>query len=238
MTARHPLDCYLTTADAALALRLDLEQHHPEELAGWHWLDQFAGPALCVSIVVGGVSPDRGALRRTHAWELDTRWSEEIRTRIEPARMRVGVDSLALPWLVHGGVAPHIVTNFPFGRDEAVGLLRKHAREHKRLVCALMRTDWWQHPGRFRDLRPDALLMLSWRPAFGFRRDDKTGKVSLSTDRFTGYVWALWTPRESVSTRFSVLERPEVPKGLRDEHRRLARMAYDFAAADAAGAAA
>lgn len=229
MTARHPLDCYLSPGCTALALRSYLELHYPAELAGWHWLDMFAGPGLLVSTVVGGTDPGHGALARTHAWELDRRWRDDLHTRIEPARTRLGLDSFDVPWVVHGGRAPHVVTNFPYGRDEAVGALRLHAREHRRVTCALMRTDWWQHPGRWDEHRPDAMLMLSWRPAFGFRREKLTGKVVLSTDRYTGYLWALWAPEESAATRFEVLPRPEVPKPLVLEHRRLARKAYAFA---------
>ncbi|MCC7542475.1 MAG: hypothetical protein IT379_40025 [Deltaproteobacteria bacterium] len=231
MTARHPLDCYLSPPCTALALRAHLEAspETAEALHGWHWHDPFAGPAYMFETLVRGVDGPPSTRLRMSARELDTRWGDEICRRVYPAHARVGEDSFEHDW-----PRAHVATNFPYGRDEAVQRLRDHARTHGRYACALMRTDWWQHPGRFEELRPDELLMLTWRPGFGYRLDRASGKVVFSTDRYTGYVWALWAPRPAASCAFATLPRPEVPRALRDEHRRLARMAYDMAHAEAA----
>lgn len=229
VTPRQATDSYLTPACAALALRRWLDERAPEALSGMHWLDPFAGAGTLLRWVVGD---DAGSHLRSHAFELQARWRPELEARLTPARVRT-CDSMALAdWSVRGGqVQPHVITNPPYVvTDDAVARLHAHARTHHRWVAALTRTDWWQHAGRD-EVRPDHLLMLAWRPAFGFRRDKATGKLVLGTDRFTGYVWSIWAPVASTATELHWVERPFVAPALRDEHRTLARMAFDFGSA-------
>lgn len=235
MTARNPTDAYLSPACAALAIRAWFRRRAPEALLGGHWADIFAGAGTLLEWSVGSlVHPDVGhellvPLSRLHAVELDTRWRPELEARFAPRQVRFG-DAFALPWSVCAGlVHPHIVTNPPYGRTpEAIARLARHARLHRRWTAALLRTDWWQHPDRH-TLRPDHFLLLEWRPAFGFRTEKSSGKVVLSTDRFTGYVWAVWAPIPTGRTELEFLERPHVPEALRLEHRRVARLAFDYA---------
>lgn len=233
MTVRQTTDCYLTPPCAALALRRWLDPRCGEVLDRGRWLDPFAGAGRLLHWVVGA---HVGALIRSHAFELERRWLPELTESIGGSRVRL-CDSMALAdWSVHRGEQPHIVTNPPYGvADEALARLHAHARTHHRWVAALTRTDWWQHPERD-EVRPDHLLMLAWRPAFGFRREKKTGKVVLGTDRFTGYTWAVWAPIATGRTELHWLERPLVAKALVAEHKRLARMAFDWAEADDAEA--
>jgi hypothetical protein len=191
-----------------------------------HWLDPFAGAGMLLRWVVGD---DAGAHLREHAFELERRWRPELELRLSPARVRT-CDSMALAdWSVRGGaVAPHVATNPPYiVADAAIARLHAHARAHHRWVAALTRTDWWQHAGRD-VVRPDHLLMLAWRPSFGFRREKKTGKIVMGTDRFTGYTWAVWCPVASERTELHWLERPVVAKALVAEHRALARKAFTW----------
>lgn len=225
MTARHPLDCYLTPPEVALAVHGYLRERAPEVLLE-PWLDPFAGAGRFVSWVVGGEAPPPLAL--VYAWDIDPRWHGDLAEVVLPARTRLGIDSIVAPWCV-GGRPIHVCTNHPFGRDEAVQRLHDHARVHGRWALGVMRTDWWQHPGRFASLRPDAQLQLGWRPAFGYRLDKATGRLVLGTDRYTGYTVSVWRPERASRCELEVLARPKVTRALRDEHRRLARHAYALA---------
>lgn len=226
MTPRSPTDAYLSPPCAALALRAWLLDRCPDAVTGWHWLDPFAGAGTLLSWMLGG---EVGTRVRLHAFEQDRRWRPELEARLSPARVRI-CDSFALAdWSVAGGAAqPHVITNKPYGRTpEGVLRLASHARVNQRWSAGLMRTDWWQHPKRA-DVRPDWMLMLGWRPSFGYRREKNSGRVVMSTDRFTGYVWAVWEPVATGRTELEFLERPDVPAEFVAEHRRVARMAYDF----------
>ena len=235
MTPRQATDAYLTTPCAAIALGGHLAEHHPGLVdGGAPVLDPFAGAGTLVPWTLG----DLLAGRVGHAFELERRWRPELYRHLHPARVRF-CDSLSCSWLVAGGrVAPAVLTNPPFvAMDQAIARLYEHARTHRVLVAALTRTDWWQHPGRRgagdertvrEDFRPDTILMLRWRPAFGFRRDRATGKLLLGTDRFTGYVWAIWEPEPREHTRLLWATKPAVPRALKGEHKRLALMAYEF----------
>lgn len=224
MTARSPTDAYLSPPCAALALRAWLRRVAPDAVQVGHWLDPFAGAGTLLEWTVGTTRS------RHHAVELDERWRPELAERFEAHNLRLA-DAFGLPdWSVCAGfVQPHIVTNPPYGRTpEAIVRLAQHARTQGRWCAALLRTDWWQHPERHL-WRPDHFLLLEWRPAFGFREEKSTGKVVLSTDRFTGYVWAVWSPFPGRRAELEFLSRPEVPDELRAEHRRLARLAFDYA---------
>lgn len=228
MTLRSPTDAYLSPPCSALGLGRWLVRHCDQELATGHWADIFAGAGSLLEWTLFGLVP----LSRIHAFEQDRRWGPELRARVPRARF---CDSFALPdWSVSttaGLAQPHIVTNKPYARTpEGVLRLATHARTTQRWACALMRTDWWQHAKR-EAVRPDKMLMLSWRPAFGWRRDSQTGRLVWSTDRFTGYVWAVWAPVATGRTELEFLEKPDVPRELVLEHKRLARMAFDFSEA-------
>lgn len=210
--SRHPSDCYLTPPCAALALRAWLLARGDLPMAPW--LDPFAGAG---TLLEWGVPADDAEV---HAFELDARWGAELRRRVGGA-VRLGRDSLAAPWLIRGE-APHVITNPPFGETlVAIGRAQAHAHVHGRWACALMRTDWWQHPRRSH-LRPDHMLFLEWRPAFGLSKDGR-----LSTD-YAGYVWCVWSPDHGEQTRAEFLSRPQVPDELRADHKRLARMAHEM----------
>lgn len=137
-------------------------------------------------------------------------------------------DAFAMPWTVFGH-APHIITNPPFGRTlTAVEMALDHARTHRRWAAVLMRTGWWQHPDRGH-LAPDHFLALQWRPVFGMNKH-----LKFSTD-YAGYVWCVWEPSATGLCRMGWLARPEVPKEMVAEHRRLARLAHQMGAAMAQG---
>lgn len=241
MTPRNPTDAYLTPACAALVLRRWFRRHAPEALLGGHWADIFAGAGTLLEWAVGSlVHPDIGLellvpRSRLHADELDPRWRPELLARFNERQVRTRDSFEAARWDVCAGlVVPHIVTNPPYVRTpEAIVRLAQHARAHRRWCAALLRTDWWQHPERHL-WRPDHFLLLEWRPAFGFRTEKGTGKVVLSTDRYTGYVWAVWSPVETGRCELEFLEKPSVPEALRLEHRRVARLAFDYAASEVA----
>lgn len=211
----HPFDCWITPPCAAIALgRWFCSMLPPFDLA----LDPFAGPATLV--------PWTGLAEHAHARELDPRWESEARTRA--VSLHIG-DSLASAWLIDGR-APHIVTNPPYGLTrEAIERCRNHAYEHRRWACLLLRTDWWQHRNRSH-LRPDHMLMLEWRPAFGLN-----SKQRLATD-YAGYSWACWMPAPTGRTSMSWLPRPEVPAEQCAEHKRLAMLAYHMGQEMAQGA--
>lgn len=224
MTARHPLDCYLTPPCVALAVHAYLCDRAPEVLHE-PWLDPFSGPGRFVAWVVAGTAAPPLAL--LHAWDLDPRWRRDLSQIILPARTRLGVDTIDMPWVV-AGRAVNIATNHPYGCDAAVRRLHDQARVHGRWALGVVRTDWWQHPGRFEALRPDAQLQLGWRPAFGFRAD-KAGRIALGTDRFTGYTVSVWRPERAPRCELEVLTRPDVPRALKHDHKVLARHAYALA---------
>lgn len=98
--SRHPSDCYLTPGCAAFALRRWLLSAEADvDLAPW--LDPFAG---------AGTLLEWGAplAYERFAFELDRRWSAELVARVGPMDVRIGRDSLAMPWLVRGSLsAPH-----------------------------------------------------------------------------------------------------------------------------------
>jgi hypothetical protein len=217
-TVRNPRDCYLTTSCAAMAIGDWFRRWAPAVETGDDVLDPFAGAGTLLEWA--GVPK-----LRAHAFEIDDCWAPELRSRIPAVNLRIGRDSLAMPWMV-AGRAPHIATNNPYGvTRESVERLQAHAYEHRRWSAALLRTDWWQHEGRSQ-YRPDHFLMLEWRPSFAFRVD-KHGKLGKGTDQ-AGYVWAVWAPERTGTCLTEFLARPVVPAAWKAEHKRLARMAYDF----------
>lgn len=220
----HKYDCWLTPPCAAVALGDWLWRHTHTRTREWpthvgDLLDPFAG-AGSLLLWAGDVCTDaRFDLR--FAFELDTRWAPELRQRVSPFLSRIGRDSFGMPWTPQGST-PSIITNPPFGRTrEAVERCRAHAYEHRRWACVLMRTDWWQHEGR-NHLAPDHFLALQWRPVFGLNKHGQ-----FSTD-YAGYVWCVWDPMPTGACRMAWLARPEVPKEMVAEHRRLARMAHEM----------
>lgn len=222
MTARHPMDCYLTPPEVGHALGDWLfERFHG--IGADHFLDPFAGAG---TLVPWTFFLPRGVVMPTHhAYELDMRWDAEQRAYVHAINRRMGRDSLAMEWLVRGSIAPHVVTNIPFGvTEKALARCRDHAYERNVTASVLMRTDWWQHQGRS-SLRPDHMLLLEWRPAFGFRWDKQASRLVLSTD-YAGYVICVYEPCPTHHTEVHFLARPEVPIELRVEHKRLARLAY------------
>ena len=211
-------DCWLTPPCAARALGT-------RDLPRTHWLDPFGAAGTLPPWAFGmrPLSPE------VYAFDIDTRWQPELRANVLAMNTRLGHDSLAMDWRVRD-VVPHVVTNPPFGMTrEALAKCRAHAYEHERYACVLMRTDWWQHRERS-TLRPDHMLLLEWRPAFGLNREGR-----LSTD-YAGYVWCVYEPRATGRTEVAFLARPEVPDELRAEHKRLARLANQMGAAMAQGA--
>lgn len=219
MTARHPMDCYLTPPCAARAIGMWLASLG-RGYVPHHLLDPFAA-AGSLLVWASDLCTDL-RFDRLFAHELDIRWGPELHTRLKPFYVSLGRDSFVMPWTVVGGIAPHIITNPPFGRTlAAVERCRAHAYTHRRWACVLMRTDWWQHPGR-QHLAPDHFLALEWRPVFGLNKHGK-----FSTD-YAGYVWCVWEPVATGSTRMAFLARPEVPQEMVAEHRRLARMAHEM----------
>lgn len=228
MTDRHPFDCLLTPPDAAIAIGQWLAEFDPDDgpsmLDGEPILDPFAGAGTLLQWAVPG--------EELHAWEMDTRWGPELRQRVHPLHARLGRDSLAMEWMVRRGERPHILSNHPYVHTLAVvERTLDHARQHKRWVALLMRTDWWQHPGRDH-LQPDFYLPLEWRPVFGLNKHGRFGTES------GGSQWCVWLPEPSrgpVRAR-QLLRRPEVSDELRAEHRRLARMAHQWGRETAQGA--
>lgn len=209
--SRHPNDAYLTPACAALALRWWLMAR---DIRHTPWLDPFAGPGLLLSTAVP-------LGRETFGFELDARWQDELLTRTRPLGLRIGRDSLAMDWRTHGHW-PNVVTNPPYSQTlRAVERAQDHALVHERWACMLMRTDWWQHPDRSH-LRPDHMLLLEWRPVFGLNRHGKFGSD------YAGYAWCVWAPSPTGECHTEWLARPEVPKELVAEHRRLARIAHEM----------
>lgn len=212
MTDRHPMDCWLTPPCAARALCAWLCDR-PAWDGAEPFLDPFAGPGTLLPWAMPDVPH--------FAFEMDARWGPELRAHIPAMNTRLGRDSLQMEWLVRGH-CPHIVTNPPFGRIRiAVEMAADHARTNKRWACMLMRTDWWQHPDRSH-LRPDHMLLLEWRPVFGLNRHGKFGSD------YAGYAWCVWAPSPTGECHTEWLARPEVPKELVAEHRRLARIAHEM----------
>lgn len=231
MTDRHPMDCYITPPEVGHALGEWLFERF--SIGSEHALDPFAGPGTFLPWT--WYLPRGCILPNHHAYELDMCWDAEQAAYIHPLNRRMGRDSLAMEWLVRGRVAPHIVTNPPFGETaNALGRCRDHAYEHRVTSSVLMRTDWWQHQGRS-GLRPDHMLLLEWRPAFGFRWDKQASRLVMSTD-YAGYVVCVYEPRPTRHTEVHFLARPDVPAELRAEHRRLARFAYRMGHETAQGA--
>lgn len=219
MTARHPMDCYLTPPCAARAIGMWLASLG-RGYVPHHLLDPFAA-AGSLLVWASDLCTDL-RFDRLFAHELDIRWGPELHTRFKPFYVSLGRDSFVMPWTVVGGIAPHIITNPPFGRTlAAVERCRAHAYTHRRWACVLMRTDWWQHPGR-QHLAPDHFLALEWRPVFGLNKHGK-----FSTD-YAGYVWCVWEPVATGVCRMAWLARPKVPDEMCAEHRRLARMAHEM----------
>ncbi len=226
MTARHPMDCYVTPACAGIAIRHHLMAspsiaHHPI-------LDPFAGPGflLQTGAPIG---------RRTYAHDLDTRWEPELRKRVSPLNIRLGRDSLAMDWSVRGGERPHILSNNPYGVTvESIEKARDHAYTHGRYAALLLRVDFWHHKSRAR-LRPDIKLSLEWRPKFAYREERKrdkatglmvpTGRLVLGSD-MSAYAWGIWLPEPTGDTREIYVAKPDVPAELEAEHARLAMLAY------------
>lgn len=224
MTARHPNDAYLTPPCAAIAIGralFALPGYVPGAL-----LDPFAA-AGSLLVWAGELCTD-SRFDAVYAFEMDARWGPELGRRVHPFNTRLGRDSFAMPWTVFGH-APHIITNPPFGRTQtAIEMAMDHARTHRRWAAVLMRTGWWQHPGRGH-LAPDHFLALQWRPVFGMNKH-----LKFSTD-YAGYVWCVWEPNPTGICRMGWLARPEVPKEMVAEHRRLARLAHQMGAAMAQG---
>lgn len=217
VTDRHPNDCYLTGPDVGFALRPILGSI----VAGRPVLDPFAGAGTLLS----WAAPDS----QHHAWELDSRWRPHLYERVAPIRVRTGLDSIVTHW--PAGWA--IVTNPPFGPlPQAIERARQHHDETGQPIAYLTRTDWWQHAGRPALAGPDCSIgLLEWRPAFGWRWDDKAKRLVWSTD-YAGYCWALWGVKAP-----TFIARPEVPAELVAEHKRLARIAYEMGHVPIAGAA-
>ena len=237
VTARHPMDCYITPACAGLAIRHWMMAapgiaHHP-------FLDPFAGPGFLLQ-----TGAPLG--RAVYAFELDQSWHDELRTRVPAYNIRIGRDSLAMDWSVRGGkVRPHILTNNPYGVTvQSIEKARDYAYTHERYAALLLRVDVLHHPGR-EALEPDVKLSMRWRPKFAFhevRRRDKdtgqmvpTGKLALGSD-MSAYTWAIWNPKPTGETREVYVSKPDVPLDLEAEHRRLALLAYYKGAAMAQGA--
>lgn len=214
VTSRHPMDCYITPPCASVAIGRWLAPRVRGPL-----LDPFAGPGLILTHAVQSMHD----YHELYAFDLDASWGPELHTRVAPMRTRLGRDSFVMDWCPLGE-RPHVLTNPPFGRTQtAVEMAMDHARTHGRYACVLMRTDWWQHPGRGH-LAPDHFLALQWRPVFGLNKQGK-----FSTD-YAGYVWCVWEPEPSGLCRMAWLARPDdVTREMVAEHRRLARLAYDMA---------
>jgi len=223
MTDRHPMDCYITPPCAASAFGGYLGEHFPDEWAEGDWLDPFGGPGTLLPWMLR-LDAEFVPCVQAHVFELDTRWEEDQRAYVHTINRRLGRDSFAMSWQPRGRT-PHIATNPPFkSTREALKRCREHAYDNGVIAGVLMRTDWWQHQKRSL-LRPDRMLMLEWRPAFGWRFDTKTKQLVWSTD-YAGYVWCLYEPRATGRTATDFLARPTVPKHLHVEHKRLARIAY------------
>lgn len=229
MTARHPMDCYVTPPCAALAIRSWMENRfadHHGLFATPDVLDPFAGPGFL--LMVGAP-----LLSECHAFDLDDRWLPELRRRVDPMNIRVGRDSLGMDWNVRGA-RPHILTNNPYGLTvEAIEKARDHAYTHRRYAALLLRVDFWHHRSRAA-LRPDVKLSLEWRPKFAYRQERRrdasgqmvpTGKLVLGSD-MSAYAWGIWTPERTGATREEYVAKPDVPAELEAEHKRLAMMAY------------
>lgn len=220
---RHPRDCYITPPCAAYALRSLLIAHawpttQLEPRAAY--LDPFAGPGTLLEWGAPGAGQKIGL-------EVDERWRPELTGRSDACAF---VDSLAADW-----PRAHVITNPPYAATQAaVDRAVEHAERFGVLVALLLRTDWFQHPGR---PAPDALALLRWRPRFSGAVDAR-GVMQLGSD-YAGYAWAIWGIRGA--RRFGCapmpalawLERPPVSEADKATHLRLATQAYHAATRDA-----
>lgn len=213
--SRHPRDCYITPPCAAFALR-QLLNVHGQPRAVYH--DPFAGPGTLLEW-----GTPAGSTRT--AMEIDPHWCDELAARVDDYTID---DALAGPWLGNGAA---IVTNPPYSyTEQAIAMAVEHSRRHDVLAALLLRTDYFQHPGR---PAPDALALLRWRPRFSGALNAK-GELQLGSD-YAGYVWAFWLPktvrRDGIPPlpRLSWIDRPPVGEADRATHRKLALQAHQNA---------
>ena len=222
--SRHPTDCYITSPEAAVALKQWWPVLYTAEfLASALIIDPFAGPGTLARWVS---QPSNPIVVR----ELDPRWADELRWRHHV--VWCPRDSLQGAWTDdYQYDEALLVTNPPYSRTaEAVALARRFAAAPGHASWLLLREDWFSHPGR---PLPHYHLKLRWRPAMGLQLDKRTGKRRPGTDR-AGYVWAGWTgpsTGEETTCTLHVLDRPEVPAEWRAEHRRLLEIADAMRAA-------
>jgi hypothetical protein len=230
---RHPRDCYLTAPCVGLGLRELIvgASGIADELRRFRFLDPFGAAGFFLAVAAPSA--------KLKVLEIDTAWWRKTpsaalawgETDAGRSLTWSQADAFAVPW-TDGGDMHHIITNVPYGRgDEAHDRLVRHAAAGG-FVASVIRTDYLQHPGR---PEPDCLALLTWRPSFGFTLDKKTQRPRMATDN-CGYAIAIWlgagNPLDLRLPRIVYLKRPEVPKSLKDEHRRLALLAFEAGRAD------
>lgn len=215
---RNRSDLYPTTPDASMAIGLWLSENHPERYHNGSWLDPTAGFGTLLEW--SGVDYER---RFAMKLSRDDFQLSELRKRVAPHRMQVGVDSLTTPWPASDG----IIANYPFIVLD--GLFERTIQTHLETgaIAALFGPCAFWHAQSRGDMRkPDVLLALGWRPnsSAGFRKDGTTG-ASPAQD----YCWSIYDGTRHPKTEWMRIERPvSVPSLWVDEHKRLAQYAATF----------
>lgn len=198
----NAFDCWITPPCAAIVIR----EYLAPRIRGARVLDPFGGPGFLAQIV----SPTCSVI------EMDARWEPVLREQGVDHRIGDAFDDGDWP-------RADVATNPPYGRtQDAVAELQCHSYAHRVYSCALLRAEWWQHHGR-RQYLPDEMLLLTWRPGFGYSA--RTGKWGTDSQ---GYAWCIWHPVPTGECRVRWVDRPEVPAALVAEQKRLARIAYEW----------
>lgn len=195
-------DYYPTPPDVVEALRVELERE-------WLLRDdkEWCDPAAGAGTLLEWLGIPRS---QRYAFELRREAEAELSTRVDPARMHVGVDAL----MVHWPDRVNIVANPPFRQLDA--FVRRIMSElltatAPKLAAVLMPTQWLQAQSRA-DIRPPAYFWpLRWRPSFRAEGGGAAHDVA----------WAVWSTTYFLKTLTAWLHRPTVPQDHLDTYRRL-----------------
>lgn len=222
--ARNRSDLYPTSSDACVAIGRWLADNHPERYNSGTWLDPTAGFGTLLEW--SGIDHERRIAMELSRDEFQL---SELRKRVAPHRLTVGVDSLSTPWPESDG----ILANYPF--VVLNGLIERTIQAHldTGAIAALFTPcAFWHAQGRSDMRKPDVLLALGWRPnsSAGFRKDGTSG-ASPAQD----YYWVIYDGTRHPKTEWIRIERPSnVPQAWVDEHKRLAQYAATFKEPDPA----